>query len=66
MRATHNTDLGAAGAAPGHPPPSSGPSSLQIPSRGEGCLARWASLDCDLPERVCGKTSNFDQRVWRP
>eukprot|EP00969_Alexandrium_andersonii_P205325 9072143-Alexandrium_andersonii.AAC.1 len=33
---------------------------LQIPGRGEGRLARWASRDCDLPWRVGGKISNFD------
>eukprot|EP00969_Alexandrium_andersonii_P279047 12332858-Alexandrium_andersonii.AAC.1 len=37
-----------------------GSSCLQIPSRGEDRVARWASWVCDLPWRVGGKISTFD------
>eukprot|EP00969_Alexandrium_andersonii_P091888 4056187-Alexandrium_andersonii.AAC.1 len=39
---------------------------LNVMSRGEGCLVRWASWDCDLPRRAWGKVVDFDQRVRRP
>eukprot|EP00969_Alexandrium_andersonii_P353105 15439133-Alexandrium_andersonii.AAC.1 len=39
---------------------------LRSPSHEEGCFARRAGRDRDLPGRVWGETSSFDRRVLQP
>eukprot|EP00969_Alexandrium_andersonii_P242740 10722578-Alexandrium_andersonii.AAC.1 len=53
-RAPHNADPSTGGAARSAAPPApasaeGGSEFLQVPSRRDGCLARQASRDCDLP-----------------
>eukprot|EP00969_Alexandrium_andersonii_P363442 15461958-Alexandrium_andersonii.AAC.1 len=60
MELPHNADPGAAGARLWR----AGSEFPQIPSRGEGCLARRASWGHELPGwLLAAPRANFDQRA---